>query len=134
MKRYQALVSDTHAILHHAAGGLRLGAEAAAHFEACEQQKAVLYVPAAVIWEVAVLARAGKIDLGRSPQRFFEDLFSNPAFQPMDLTPEQIYLAYDIRPNEDPFDALICAAARSVELPLLTNDSEIEDSGLGVVW
>ncbi len=134
MKRYNALVSDTHAILYHAAGGRRLGRAAAAHFEACEEQTAILYVPAAVIWEITLLARAGKIDLGRSPQRFFDDLFSNPAYQPMDLTPEQIYLAEEIRPNEDPFDALICGAARSLDLPLLTRDAAIEDSGMAVVW
>ncbi len=134
MKRYNALVSDTHAILYHAAGGRKLGRAAAAHFEACEEQEAILYIPAAVIWEITLLTRAGKIDLGRSPQQFFDDLFSNPAYQPMDLTPEQIYLAEEIRPNEDPFDALICAAARSLDLPLLTRDAAIEDSGMAVVW
>lgn len=52
----------------------------------------------------------------------------------MDLAPEQIYLAEEIRPNEDPFDALICAAARSLDLPLLTRDAAIEESGMDVVW
>ncbi len=134
MKRYNALVSDTHAILYHAAGGRKLGRAAAADVEASEEQEAILYIPAAVIWEITLLTRAGKIDLGRSPQQFFDDLFSNPAYQPMDLTPEQIYLAEEIRPNEDPFDALICAAARSLDLPLLTRDTAIEDSGMAVVW
>ncbi|MCP4661589.1 MAG: type II toxin-antitoxin system VapC family toxin [bacterium] len=134
MRRHDALVSDTHPILYHANGGRRLSAEAAAHFNACERRQAILYVPAAVIWEVSVLFHAGKVDLGRSPQRLFEALFSNPAYQPVDLTPEQIYLADEIRPNDDPFDALICAAARSLELPLLTRDTEIEESGLEVVW
>ncbi len=134
MKRYNALVCDTHAIIYQAAGGRRLGPAAVAHFEACEEQTAILYVPVAVIWEISLLARAGKVKLGRSPQSFFDDLFSNPAYQPMDLTPEQIYLADEIRPNEDPFDALICAAARSLDLPLLTNDAAIEESGLDVVW
>ena len=134
MKRYNALVSDTHAVLYHAAGGRRLGPAAATHFAACEEQTAILYVPVAVILEITLLARAGKLDLQRSPQRFFDDLFSNPAYQPMDLTPEQIYLAEEIRPNEDPFDALICAAARSLDLPLLTHDAAIEESGMDVVW
>ncbi len=134
MKRYNALVSDTHAILYHAADGRKLGPAAAMHFEDCEEQAAILYVPAAVIWEITLLARAGKIDLGRSSQRFFDDLFSNPAYQPVDLTPEQIYLAEEIRPNEDPFDALICAAARSLDLPLLTCDAAIEESGMDTIW
>ena len=134
MTRYPALVGDTHPILYHADGGRRLSATAAAHFEACERQEAILYVPAVVIWEVSVLVYVGKIDLGRSTQGFFGDLFSNPAYQPLDLTPEQIYLADELRPNDDPFDALICAAARSLDLPLLTRDMAIEESGLDVVW
>ena len=134
MKRCNALVCDTHAILYHAAGGRRLGTAAAAHFDACEEQAAILYVPVAVIWEITLLARAEKVDLRRSTQTFFDDLFSNPAYQPMDLTPEQVYLAEEIRPNEDPFDALICSAAQSLDLPLLTNDAAIEESGQKVVW
>ncbi len=134
MSRYSALVTDTHPILLFSAGGRKLSPQAAEHFEACENQEAPLYVPAAVIWEVSLLARVNRIRLGRSPQRFFEELFSNPAYLPVDLTPEQIYLADEIRPNDDPFDALICAASRSLELPLLTRDGSIEESGFEVVW
>lgn len=89
----------------------------------------------AVLWECALLARRGRIELRPSFRSFFEDLFSNPAYQPLDLTVEQIFLAEEARPNDDPFDALICAAARSLSLPLLTRDGEIEESGLvRVVW
>lgn len=130
-----AAVSDTHPLLFHAAGGKRLGKKAAAHFQACEQRRAITYIPVAVMWEVSLLVRVGKTDLRRPLREFFTDLFSNPAYQPLDLTPEQIYLADDARPNNDPFDALICAAARSLELPLLSRDSDIHAFGLvKVVW
>ena len=44
-------------------------------------------------------------------------------------------LAADMRPNDDPFDALICAAAQHVELPLITRDADIERSRLvKAVW
>jgi PIN domain nuclease of toxin-antitoxin system len=76
------------------------------------------------------VARIGRIDLGRSVREFFADLFSDPAYEPVDLTPEQIYVTDEMRPNDDPFDALICAAARQLDLPLLTRDSDIRDSGL----
>jgi len=130
-----AAVSDTHPLLFHAAGGKRLGKRAAAHFRACEQQQVITYIPVAVIWEVSLLARLGRVDLGRSLRRFFADLFSNPAYQPLDLTPEQVYLADEGQPNNDPFDALICAAARSLGLPLLSRDGDIQESGLvKVLW
>jgi PIN domain nuclease of toxin-antitoxin system len=78
-------VADTHALLFHASANRALGSRAAAHFEACERQQALIYVPMAVIWEVSLLARASRINLRRSIQAFFDDLFSNPAYHPFDL-------------------------------------------------
>ncbi|MBI4815811.1 MAG: type II toxin-antitoxin system VapC family toxin [Deltaproteobacteria bacterium] len=135
MPEPKALVTDTHPLIFHAAGGRRLGAKAARHFAACERGAALLYVPAVVVWECALLARRRRVEFGRSVESFFTDLFGNPAFQPLDLTLGQLYLADEARPNEDPFDALICAAARALDLPLITADADITDSGLvRVVW
>ena len=131
----EAAVTDTHALMFHAAGGGRLGPKAAAFFDRCEQRAAILYVPGAVIWECGLLARAARINLRRTVRAFFDDLFSNPSYQPLDVTPEQIYLADELRFNRDPFDALICAAARTVELPLITRDGDIRGSGaVRVIW
>ena len=130
-----AAVADTHALLFHAAGGGRLGKKAAEHFAACERREALLYVPAVVMWECALLARGGRVNLRRSLRGFFEDLFSNPAYQPYELTAGQVLLAEEIRVNRDPFDALICAAARDLELPLMTADSVITASKLvTTIW
>jgi len=104
-------------------------------FDAAERQAAIIYVPVAVIWECGLLAKAGHVDLRRPLPRFFGDLFSNPAYQPVDLTPEQVYWADSDRPNHDPFDALICAAAHHLGLALLTRDNGIRQSGLvRVIW
>jgi PIN domain nuclease of toxin-antitoxin system len=128
-------VADTHALVFHAAASRALGRAAAAHFDACERQQALLYVPTAVIWEVSLLARASRINLRRPVRAFFEDLFSNPAYHPFDLTPEQVYLADDLRFTRDPFDALIVAAARTLALPLVTRDRDIRASGaVHVIW
>src|SRR5205823_7261811 len=128
-------VTDTHALVFHAAANGRLGERAAAFYARCETREALLYVPAAVIWECTLLARASRINLRRSVRQFFDDLFSNPSYQPVDLTPEQLYLADETRFNRDPFDALICAAARTLDLPLITRDGEIRGSGaVAVLW
>ncbi|HET9262679.1 MAG TPA: hypothetical protein VFO14_06520 [Vicinamibacterales bacterium] len=75
------------------------------------------------------------INLPRSVRGFFDDLFSNPAYQPYDLTPAQMFLADEARVNRDPFDALMCAAARALELPLITRDGDIRASGMiKVIW
>jgi PIN domain nuclease of toxin-antitoxin system len=127
-------VSDTQALLHHAAGR-GLGSKAAAVFAAAEDRRAVIYVPAAVIWEVTLLARAGKINLRRTPRIFFVDLFSSVAYQAYDLTPEQVFDADEWRFNRDPFDGLVVAAARALDLPLITRDSDIVAShAVKTIW
>lgn len=128
-----AAVTDTHALLFHAAGSAALGRRARAHFAAAERREALVYVPAAVIWEVALLARAVRVNLRRPLRQFFADLFSNPAFQPHDLTASQVFDADDLRFTRDPFDALICAAARDLSLPLITRDATIAGV-VAIVW
>ena len=128
-------VTDTHTLLFHASGSPALGRRAAAHLDACERQQALTYVPLAVIWEICLLARASRINLRRSVRDFFADLFSSPAYHAVDLTAEQVYLADELRFTRDPFDALIVATARSLELPLLTRDGAIRESGtVRVIW
>lgn len=130
-----AVVTDTHPLVFHAGGGGRLGRAAAEQFAAAEDRRTIVYVPAAVIWECAVLARASRINLRRSVRAFFDDLFSNPAYQPYDLTPEQVFLADELRINRDPFDGLVCAATMALSLPLITRDGDIRASGrFSVIW
>jgi PIN domain nuclease of toxin-antitoxin system len=131
-----AAVTDTHPLVFHAVAQARsLGPRARAHLAACEAQQALVYVPAAVMWEMMLLARLSRVNLHRPVRAFFDDLFSNPCYQPLDLTATQIFDAGDLRFTRDPFDGLICAAARSLDLPLLTRDETIRASGaVRVLW
>lgn len=124
-----AAVADTHALLRHTSGGRALGRRAQVLFAACEAQQALVYVPAVVVWEVAVLARVGRVRLKTTVRDYFDHVFSNPCFLFWDLTQEQILDAHDLGFNRDPFDALIVAAARSLDLPLITRDEAIRTSG-----
>jgi PIN domain nuclease of toxin-antitoxin system len=131
----QSAVTDTHALLFHAAGGGKLGPRAAAFFDRCERRETTLYVPAAVMWETSMLARVARINLRRTVREFFNDLFSNPAYQPIDVTSEEVYVADELRFTRDAFDALICASAITAGLPLITRDADIRGSGVvKVIW
>jgi len=131
----RAFVTDTHPLLLYAAGSRSLGRQAAAHFAACEAREAIVYVPMVVLWETSLLVKAGRVQLGRPLRAFADDLFSNPAYQPYDLDLDQVCLAAEARPNDDPFDALVCAAARALELPLITRDRDIADwASVRTVW
>ena len=113
----------------------RLGRRAREIFAAAESREAVVYVPMAVVWEITILARRVKVNMHRPARAFFEDLFTNPAYQPHHLNQGQVFDAGDLRALNDPFDALICAAARDLELPLMTADSGITASKLvTTIW
>lgn len=130
-----AAVTDTHALVFHGAGGGRLGPKARQHFDACERRQAILYVPVVVIWEISLLARAVRISLRRPLGEFFDDLFSNPAYQPIDTTAAHVLIADELRFTRDPFDALIVATARDLGLPLVTRDAQIRESGaVRAIW
>jgi PIN domain nuclease of toxin-antitoxin system len=52
-----------------------------------------------------------------------------------DLTAEYVFTADELRFNRDPFDALIVAAARQTELPLITRDVErFESAAARTLW
>lgn len=130
-----AAVTDTHALLFHGAGGRSLGPRAAAHFRAADEGRALVYVPMAVLMEVTFLARAGRGRLRVAPSGLFDTLFLNPAYQPFDLTSGQVFAADELRFNRDPYDALIVAAARVLDLPLITRDAAIVDAKIvKVLW
>lgn len=130
-----AAVTDTHALVLHVRQRPTLGAKAAGHFRAAEAGAALVYVPMAVVWEVTFLARAGQIDLRRSPAVFFSELFLSSSYQPYDLTLDQVFAADAVRFTRDPFDALIVAAAQVLDLPLITRDVDIVASrAVKVIW
>lgn len=135
MAESEAAVTDTHPLIFHAASGRALGAKAATFFERCDRGERIIYVPTPVLWEVSLLSRTSRINLRLSVRDFFDELFSNPAYQPLDATPEHVFVADELRFTRDPFDGLICAAARTMGLPLITRDAEIERSGtVKTIW
>ncbi len=135
MDDLNAVVTDTHPLVFYAAGGGKLSSRVKAVFEAADARRTIIYVPAAVIWEVGILARIVRINLHRPVRAFFADLFSNPAFQPHPLDADQVFDADELRFTRDPFDALIAAAARDLSIPLITRDATIRASGaVTTVW
>lgn len=116
-------------------GPFSCGRQAKTVLSRAEDGKVIVQVPMAVIWEVSILARIVRINVRRSVGALFDDLFSNPAFQPFDLTPAQVFAADDLRFTRDGFDGLIAAAARDLGLDVITRDTAIIESGaVETVW
>jgi PIN domain nuclease of toxin-antitoxin system len=133
-----AYVTDTHPLVFHtqgARGGKGLSAKAARIFVQAEAQRAIVYVPTVVLWELTILARIGRVKFRGTFRQFTADLFSNPAYQSCELSTEHVLFAQETLPNSDPFDGLIAGIARGLDLPLITRDAMLRDlRGLETVW
>lgn len=123
-------VTDTHPLLWFTLNkGGNLSKNALKAFAAAEVGQGFIYVSAVVLWEAAVLERGGKIRLSGGFSRWAETLLKNPGFGLAPLEVSIIGLAVGYNFNNDPFDAVIVAAA-NLSLPLITRDAAITGSNL----
>lgn len=87
----------------------------------------IIGVSAISCWEVAKLVEYGRLALPCSLAEWFEQAFSYPGVQLIELTPEIVIESTQL-PGEfhrDPADQIIVACARVNNCPLVTSDSKI---------
>lgn len=112
------VVLDTHAALWWVGAPKHLGRKAAAHVQTADR----LGIPSIVFWEIALLVRKGRIDLGVTPDRWMESVCKIPRVQPLPLLPEIAVRADSLDMHADPADRFIVATALYHAAPLLTKD------------
>lgn len=129
-------VTDTHPLVWFARGAHgRLSRRALRIFEAAMRDEALIYVPAAGLWEIGILHKIGQIDLREPFDRWSERLLARRGF---DLAAHDVRvisqsLAYGF--TDDIFDAAIAATASVLDLPLITRDTVISKAGVvSILW
>lgn len=128
-------VTDTHPLVWYTLNKhSSLSPKALAAFQAAAAGQAFIYIPAVVLWEVAILERHGKIKLYDGFARWAETLLSNSGFGIAPLEPSIIAQAIGYNFNNDPFDAVIVACAAEYGLLLITKDSAITDANLVEIY
>lgn len=128
-------VTDTHPLIWFTLGKRsNLSQKVLRVFEEAEIGNEFIYVPAIVLWEVALLERTGKIKLDSGFLRWSEKVFANPGFGITPLEPEIIALGTGYQINGDAFDETIAAFAAHLNLPLITKDYAITNSGLVEIY
>jgi PIN domain nuclease of toxin-antitoxin system len=124
-------VTDTHPLVWYATGHhRRLSTKALRAFKAAESGRGQILVPAVVLWEISILVRIGRIRLVEPFTAWAAMLLAKPGFDLAALDIAAIGEAMKFNINDDPFDAAIVAAASTRELPLITKDQAIADSGV----
>jgi PIN domain nuclease of toxin-antitoxin system len=126
-----AYVTDTHPLLWFAGAAKgKLSAQARRIFQRCETGEDVIYVPAAVVWETALIMERGNVQLRPSFLAWWNARFACPTliYAPLDLS--HIHEAYGLHALEGQLDRLIVGTTRVMALPLLTRDTVITSSSL----
>ena len=123
-------VTDTHPLVWYATNKqAKLSKKALSAFNAASRQEALIYVPSFVFWEIAMLLKVGRISLQEDYGDWAEHLVAQPGF---DLAPFSVQVTTEayIYPFSDPFDGVIAATAKVMDLALITKDRDISDSRL----
>lgn len=129
-------VTDTHGLIWYLEDSPRLGKAASAAFDACDRGESVIYVPTICLVEIVYLQEKGKIPL-RLKQILDDVLASDDVgLISMPLTIEIVNTIPSISRAivPDMPDRIIAATALYLGLPLLTRDSQIQRSGLQIIW
>ncbi|MCX6028320.1 MAG: PIN domain-containing protein [Chloroflexi bacterium] len=129
MKRY---VSDTQCILWHLTGDHRLPKAARTAFNAAEEGRAQILVPSITLVEAIFLVQRQRVSASVLAQLL---VLSDTPDANIYVVPLDVMVARavsDFGPSAIPelADRIIAATARALNLPLLTTDPAIQESGL----
>jgi PIN domain nuclease of toxin-antitoxin system len=102
-------------------------------FNAATREEALIYVPPFVLWEIAMLLKVGRISLQEEYGIWAENLILHRGFDLAGFSIEIAAEAY-YYPFPDPFDGVIAATAKVMDLPLITKDWEISESQLVEIY
>jgi PIN domain nuclease of toxin-antitoxin system len=129
-------VTDTHPLIYYAGRShVQLSDRSRDAFEQAERGEAFILIPAPALWEVSMLEQAGHVRLRKPFREWTHDLLRIPCFDIAPLDAEIISEARDYGFNNDIFDSAIVATARLRDLPLITKDFAITNSGLvDIYW
>jgi PIN domain nuclease of toxin-antitoxin system len=125
-------VADTHAIVWHLMDERRLGKAARRAFRSTDQGRALCYLPAIGLIEIALLYEKGRLRTG--PAQVAEALSAHEGYAVLPLDLEQALGFASLPAVRDPMDRLILAAARATSSRLLSADKALDGHGVERVW
>lgn len=128
-------VTDTHPMAHYAGRKYsRLSKRSLQLFEEALAGRIVISVPTAALWEITGLMEVGAVQLPSRFDHWCRDLEKQSGFLIEPLLWADVNEARRL-PFRDPMDRLIVGTAIRLDLPLITKDQAIVDSGLvETIW
>lgn len=128
-------VTDTHPLIWYSTGKhSQLSRKVLIAFQKAETAETLIYVPAVVLWEIALLESLGRIKLNERFDRWANVLLAKRGFEIAPLEAPVISQAVGFNFNNDSFDKIIVANAMELEMPLITKDLAITESNLVEIY
>lgn len=124
---------DTHVVLWWASsGGSKVSPRAR---ELIEDGSTVALVSAAALYEIAIKARIGRLELPAEPEVYLPQLLRRHAFGVLPVE-ESHALRAGALPliHRDPWDRLLIAQAQVESIPIITADPAIGQYDVDVIW
>jgi len=97
-----------------------------------ESGDSVLLVSCASIWEMAIKRSLGKL---WAPDNL-PSLLREEGFETLAIEPEHAWAVRDLAPSDhkDPFDRLLAVQAKAENLPVISNDPQLDRYGIQRAW
>lgn len=126
------VLADTHAPLWFLAGDSRMSERARELIESAENEG---LVSIASVWEIAIKASLGRVELGRSFAEFVANQVENNGFAVLPLTVGHLSKLTELPfHHRDPFDRLLVAQALAEGTPLISSDAAFHSYHVDVLW
>ncbi len=89
----------------------------------------------ASVWEIAIKAGAGRMDLPDAVEHYIPDRLHHHAFELLSIELTHVFRAGALpRIHGDPFDRMLVAQAQIEGLPILTADPAISRYDVETIW
>lgn len=94
-----------------------------------------LFLSAASCWEIAIKAQLGRIKIPDKPELFISEQMVANAIQGLPIQISHAVHVYNLPAHHrDPFDRMLIAQAQLERLPILTDDPQISQYPVKVIW
>lgn len=123
---------DTHALLWFLTADSRLSEQARELISTADNE---VLVSIATLWEIAIKASLGRIDLGSTFAEFVTEQVENNGFSVLPIALEHLARLAELPfHHRDPFDRLLVAQALAEGIPLISADGSFRDYDVKLLW
>lgn len=128
------ILLDTHVLIWMSLDPSRLSQKARTTIQEA-RGKGGIFISDITLWEVALLARRGRIEIAGTVDSFVYEISAPVVIKPITAAIASMAVHFSEEYPKDPADRLIGATSRVDALPLITADEQLRRSSLlDTIW